>query len=124
MKKAIKWTIGVLGSLILLILILLFTVPVLFKEKIKTRVEQVVNESVNAIVSFSDYKLSFFRNFPNLAFSLKGVSVTGKDRFDGDTLAAFRSFDLVFNLASLLGSSGYEVKSVILDRPVLNAIVL
>lgn len=124
MKKAIKWTVGIFGGLILLILILLFTVPFVFKEKIKTRVEQVINESVNAKVSFTNYKLSFFRNFPNLAFSLKGVSITGTDRFEGDTLAAFRSFDLVFNLASLLGSSGYEVKSVILDSPVLNAIVL
>ncbi len=39
-------------DLSLLILILLFTVPVLFKEKIKTKVEQVINESVNAKVNF------------------------------------------------------------------------
>jgi len=124
MKKAIKWTLGIIGGFILLVLLLLFTVPVLFKDKIKTKVEQVINESVNAQVKFDGYKLTFFKNFPNLSFSLNNVSVTGIDKFEGDTLAAFRSFDLVFNLASLLGSSGYEVKSVILDRAVVNAILL
>ena len=124
MKRITGIVIKSLLGLILLILILLFTVPVLFKEKIKTKVESVINESVNATVTFDDYSLSFFRKFPNMAFSLKGLYVAGKGRFDGDTLAGFRSFDLVFNLGSLLGKSGYEVKSIVVDRAVVNAIVL
>jgi hypothetical protein len=124
MKKITGWIIKVLGGLILLILILLFTIPILFKEKIKTKVEKVINESVNARVGFDSYKLSFFRNFPNLAFGLNGVSVVGIDKFQGDTLAGFKSFDLVFNLSSLFKNSGYEVKSVIIDHAVINAIVL
>ena len=124
MKKIIKWISGTLGGIILLILILLFTVPILFKDKIRTKVEQVIDESVNAHVRFDGYKLGFFHNFPNLSFSLKNVSVTGVDKFQGDTLAAFKSFDLVFNLSSLFKKTGYEVKSVILDRAVVNTIVL
>ncbi len=124
MKKIAGIILKVLLGLILVILILLFTVPVIFKDKIRTKVEQVINESVNAQVKFDTYSLGFFRNFPNLAFSLKGVSVVGVDKFEGDTLAGFRSFDLVFNLGSLLGKSGYEVKSIILDQPVINALVL
>jgi len=58
-------------GLVLLILILLFTVPIIFKDKIKTKVEKVINESVNANVKFADYKLGFFRNFPNLSFGMK-----------------------------------------------------
>ena len=124
MKKVAGIIAKVLLGLLLLILILLFTVPVIFKEKIKTKVEQVINESVNAKVSFADYKLSFFRNFPNLSFGLKEVSVVGIDKFKGDTLAGFKSFDLVFNLTSLFGKSGYEVKSIIIDRGVINVIYL
>jgi len=124
MKKTFGIILKVLGGLILLILILLFTVPVIFKDKIRTKVEQVVNESVNAQVKFDNYSLGFFKNFPNLSFSLKGVSVVGIDKFDGDTLAGFKSFDLVFNLSSLLKKTGYEVKSIILDQAVINAIVL
>jgi hypothetical protein len=124
MKKVAGIIIKVLIGLIILILVLLFTVPVIFKGKIKTKVEQVINESVNAQVKFDDYSLGFFKNFPNLSFSLKGVSVVGVDKFEGNTLAGFRSFDLVFNLSSLFKKTGYEVKSIILDRAVINAIVL
>ena len=101
MKKITGIILKILLGFILLILILLFTVPLLFKEKIRTKVEQVINESVNASVKFEDYKLGFFRNFPNLSFSLNGVSVVGVDKFKNDTLAGFKSFNLVFNLASL-----------------------
>lgn len=124
MKKVVKTAIKVILGLILFILILLFTIPVIFKEKIKTKVESVINESVNAKVTFSDYKLTFFRNFPNLSFSLKNLYVVGIGKFERDTLAGFRSFDLVFNLGSLLGSKGYEVKSLIIDQAVVNGIVL
>lgn len=124
MKKILNISLKIVLGLILLIFVLLFTVPVIFKEKIKTKVEEVINESVNAKVVFADYNLSFFRNFPNLAFSLKDVYITGIDKFEGDTLAGFRAFSLVFNLGSLLGKSGYEIKSIILDRAVVNAIVL
>jgi hypothetical protein len=124
MKKIVKTSIKVILGLILFILILLFTIPVIFKEKIKTKIESVINESVNAKVTFSDYKLTFFRNFPNLSFSLKNLYVAGIGKFEGDTLAGFRSFDLVFNPGSLLGSKGYEVKSLIIDKGVVNGIVL
>jgi len=44
-------------------------------------------------------------------------------KYQNDTLAALRSLDLVFNLASLFNKTGYEVKSVIIDQAVVNAIV-
>lgn len=124
MKKTAGWILKIFGGIILLILILLFTVPIIFKDKIKTKVEQVINESVNANVKFADYNLGFFHNFPNLSFGMKDVSVVGVDKFAGDTLAGFKSFDLVFNLASLFGKSGYEVKSILIDRGVVNVIYL
>jgi hypothetical protein len=124
MKKITGIIIKVLAGLIILVLVLLFTVPILFKEKIKTKVEAVINESVNARVTFADYKLSFFRNFPNLSFSMKELYVAGIDKFEGDTLAGFKSFDLVFNLGSLLGSSGYEIRSILINQGIINVIYL
>lgn len=124
MKKTAGIIVKVLIALILLIFVLLFTIPIVFKEKIKTKVEKVINESVNATVKFEDYKLGFFKNFPNLSFSLTGVSVVGTGKFEGDTLAGFKSFDLVFNLASLMKSTGYEVRSIILDHATINVIYL
>jgi len=124
MKKVAGIIAKSLLILVLIILILLFSVPIIFKDKIKTKVERVINESVNANVKFADYKLGFFRNFPNLSFGMKDLSVVGINKFEGDTLAGFKSFDLVFNLASLFGKSGYEVKSIIIDRGVVNVIYL
>jgi AsmA-like C-terminal region/AsmA family len=124
MKKATSVIIKILLGIILIILVLLFTVPIFFKDQLRTKVEEVIAESVNATVKFDDYKLGFFKNFPNLSFSLRGLSVVGVDKFENDTLVGFKSFDFVFNLSSLMGSSGYEVKSIVMDRAVLNAIVL
>ena len=124
MKKTAGKILKILIGLIFLILIALITVPLIFKEKIRTKVEQAINKSLNATVKFDNYNLGFFRNFPNLTFSLDGVSVVGTGRFQNDTLAAFKSFNMVFNLASLLVKSGYEIKSVIIDKAEINAIVL
>ena len=124
MKKTAGIIIKIFLGIILLVLVLLFTVPIIFKKQIKSKVEQAINSSVNATVKFENYKLGFFRNFPNLSFSLENMSVTGVGKFEGDTLAAFKSFDLVFNLMSLLSKSGYEVKSIKIDKANVNAIVL
>ena len=123
MKKTLGIIVKIFLGIILLILILLFTIPIIFKEQIRIKVEQVINGSVNATVKFEDYKLGFFKDFPNLSFSLNGVSVVGVNKFKNDTLAGFKSFNLVFNLSSLLKKTGYEVKSIIIDRAVVNAIV-
>ena len=45
-EKATSIILKSLLGLILLILILLFTIPMLFRDKIKEKVEQVINESV------------------------------------------------------------------------------
>jgi hypothetical protein len=124
MKKITGIIVKIFLGFILLILVLIFTVPLIFKEQIRTKVEQVINGSVNATVKFEDYKLGFFRNFPNLTFSLNDVSVVGIDKFVNDTLAGFKSFNLEFNLLSLIGNSGYEVKSIVIDRAMVNSIVL
>jgi len=124
MKKTVGVIVKILLGIILIVLVLLFTVPIFFKDQIRAKVEQVIDESVNATVKFEDYKLGFFSNFPNLSFSLRGLSVVGVDKFENDTLVGFKSFDLVFNLASIFGDSGYEVKSIVMDRAVMNAVFL
>jgi hypothetical protein len=97
---------------------------VVFKDKIKVKVEQVINGSFSAKVSFGDYKLGFFRNFPNLAFSLDNVSVVGVGKFEKDTLAACKSLNLVFNLASLFKKTGYEIKSIAINEADIKTLVL
>ena len=124
MKKALSIALKVFLGLILLILVTLFAFPVFFKDKIRTKIEQVINESVNANVSFGDYRLGFFRNFPNLSFSLDNLTIAGIDKFENDTLASVRSINLVLDLSSLFSKTGYEIKSIIVKEAVINTLVL
>jgi hypothetical protein len=124
MKKIVKIGAKIILLLLALILAAMILIPILFKNQIKEVVVTQVNEMVNARVDIGDFSLGFFKNFPNLAFSLKDVSVSGVDQFAGDTLAAFNSFSVVFNLKSIFSDDGYEVKSIIVDQPRVKAVVL
>ena len=123
MKRGLKITGIIVASLIVLVLVAGLIIPTLFSDMIKEKVESAINSKVNAAISFGGYKLSIFRAFPNASFSMNDLSVTGKGEFDGDTLAAVKSLGIILNLGSLFGNSGYEIKSIIIDRPELNAIV-
>lgn len=123
MIKGLKITGIILISLIVLILAAGLIIPTVFRDRIKEKVQTAINNSVNANVSFDGYRLSLFKAFPNASFSLENLSVTGKGDFEGDTLAAVKSAGIVINLKSLFGDRGYEVKSVVIDEPFVNAIV-
>lgn len=123
MKKALKISGIIIGSLLALIIAAALIIPAAFKEKIKEKVETAINERINAKITFADYQLSLLKSFPDAAFSMKGFNVTGTGQFEGDTLAAAGSLQLVFNTLSILGNTGYEIKSLIIDRPLINAIM-
>jgi uncharacterized protein involved in outer membrane biogenesis len=123
MKRGLKISGIVLLSLLLVIIAAALIIPVAFKEKIKERVEAGLNDRLTAKVSFGDYRLSLLRAFPNASFSMNDLSVTGTGEFGGDTLAAVKSLGITINLKSLFGDKGYEIKSVVIDRPFVNAIV-
>jgi len=124
MKKAIKILFKSILIFIGVVFLLLLIIPVFFKDTIKEKVVEQANKSIEATLSFDDFSLSLIRNFPNLSFRLENVEVTGVGKFEGETLAGFRSFGFVFDLSSLIGKNGYNLKSLVLDRPVANAIVL
>lgn len=124
MNRAAKIIMKIVAGFFLFVILLMFSIPLLFKGKIREKVETAINNSVNARVEFSDYKLGFLRNFPDLTFSLSDLSVTGTGSFENEPLAAVGSFDLVFNLKSLFGNSGYEIRSVIVDNARVNTVVL
>jgi uncharacterized protein involved in outer membrane biogenesis len=124
MKRGLKISLIAFLGIVILFFSLLIIFPVFFKDKIRAKVEQVINESVNAKVSFGDYRLGFFRNFPNLSFSLDKLTITGVDKFENDTLASVKSLNLVFDLSSLFKKTGYEIRSVILREAVIKTVVL
>lgn len=124
MKKAIKVSVKIILIFIVSVFLLLLIIPTFFKNTIKEKVVEQVNKSIEATMSFDDFSLSLLRSFPNLNFRLENVEIKGVDKFEGQTLAGFKSFGFVFDISSLIGNNGYTVKSLILDSPVANAIVL
>lgn len=109
-------TIGVL-------LILLITIPVLFKSKIESMVKDQVNQSIHATVDWSRFSLSLFRGFPDLSVNIHQVSVVGLERFEGDTLVGLKRFEFRVNPFSAV-KKDIQIKSILVDQPLINGIVL
>jgi uncharacterized protein involved in outer membrane biogenesis len=120
MKKILKIT----GIVILAILVVLITVPFLFKGQIKSKVEDEINKNLNAKVTFESLNLSLIRSFPDFYMSLNGLTIVGKGPFEKDTLISFKSFSTRLNLISVIKMENIKIKSIILDSPNINAIVL
>lgn len=120
MKKILKIT----GIVILVLLVVLITVPFLFKNQIKAKVEEEINKQLNATVHFESLSLNLFRSFPDFYMSLNGLTVVGKDTFARDTLVAFKSFSTSLDLMSVIKMTDIKIKSVVLEEPRIHAIVL
>lgn len=109
---------------ILLILTVLVVSPILFKQQLLDKAKEIANSSVNAKIDFTNLKLTFFKDFPRLTTALKGVTVTGIEAFEGDTLLAFDEFSATVNVLSLVRKEAIKVRSILLDNPRISAIIL
>lgn len=119
MKKIIRIT----GIVIGIILILLITLPIIFKSKIESLVKEEVNKQLEAQVDWSKFSLTFFRGFPDLSVNLHDVSVIGMEPFEGDTIVGLKRFEFRVSPFSAI-KKNVIVKSILLDRPLINGIIL
>jgi hypothetical protein len=97
LKKVLK----IVGVLFLLLIVALFAIPYLFKDKIKAKIETAINESVDAKVAFADADLSFFKSFPNANVAIDKLTIINKAPFEGDTLVAFDELHLKMSIMEL-----------------------
>jgi hypothetical protein len=98
MKKKIFIIVGIF---ILLLLGTLFAAPYLFKEQIKTKIVQSVNENIDATISFDKVDLSFLKNFPKASITIEKLLIINKAPFAGDTLVAIGELNLKLSIAEL-----------------------
>ena len=120
MKKFLK----IAGIILLVLLIVLITLPFLFKGKIVEFVKKEINQTVNAKVDFDKAGLNFFRSFPNASLSLDNLKIIGTDEFENDTLFSAQSLSATVNLKSLFGNSGYEITKILADGASVRAHIL
>ena len=115
---------AITGITLGVILVLLITLPFLFKDKMIEIVKTEANKMLNARLDFEELDISLLRNFPKATVALEKLSIVGIDRFEGDTLVAADEIAATIDIMSLFRDSGYEITYVILDHPRVNAIVL
>lgn len=101
----------------------MIVIPLFFKDEMLTRVKQEINNNVTADVEFKDFRVSLFKSFPDLNLGLHDLVVTGINKFDGDTLVYFESFNVQVNLISAI-KKNIVVKGIVLNEPLINGKVL
>ena len=104
-KKILKG----LGIVLLLTIVALFAIPYFFKDQIKAKITQAINEKVDAKVSFEDADLSLFKNFPNANVSLNKLVIINKAPFEGDTLVSFGELNLKMSIKELFKSDNEPI---------------
>ena len=97
LKKILK----IVGVLFVLLVAALFAIPYFFKNEIKAKIADAINEKVDATVSFSDADLSLFKNFPNATVTLDKLLIINKAPFEGDTLVSIGELNLKMSIKEL-----------------------
>lgn len=100
-----------------------FAVPLLFKNKIISKVKESINKNLNAKVEFKDVDISLFRRFPRVSVALDSFRILGIKNFNNDTLLSTRKVNIALNLISVIRGTDMEVHSFMLDAPRVHAIV-
>src|SRR6187402_2002179 len=86
----------------LVVVVLLFLLPLLFKKSIEQKAKKEINNLTNAEVNFDRVSISFFKDFPNPTVSLHDLYIIGEKEFNGDTLTAVNEAAIELGLKSLL----------------------
>ena len=103
------------------ILVAALFAPMLLRGKIAAVVKREANAMLTARLNFEKLDISLLRHFPNASLELKGLTLVGKERFEGDTIVAAERISVVVDLLSLLGDGGIEVRKVLLAAPAVHA---
>jgi hypothetical protein len=119
MKKVLKW----IGIIFLILLVLIITLPIIFKGKIVAKVKEEANKNLNAKVDFGDFSLSLIRSFPDFSLSMEKLSIINLAPFAGDTLIYAKDLDVTVDLMSVIKGEQIKIKSVKLDSPIMNFLV-
>ncbi len=97
LKKILK----ISAIVIVVFVAALFAIPYFFKDQIKAKIADAINESVDAKVSFADADLSLFKNFPNAAVAIEKLVIINKAPFEGDTLVSLGELNLKMSIKEL-----------------------
>ncbi len=119
-----KKTFLIIGSVLLFLLVTAITIPFLFKDQIKAKVNAEIEKNISAKVFYGDLNLSLFKNFPQITLTLNNFGIVGIAPFAGDTLVAANAFHTSFDVMSIFKKETIKVNFVEFDQPKINLKVL
>jgi len=124
MLKILKKTIKITLITIPVLLVLIISIPFLFKSQIKAKLLQKIDGTVNATVNFTDLSFSSFKKFPHFTITLHEPTVIGINEFEGDTLIDAKEISISFDLYTLIKGDNVEINGIHLEEPLIYARIL
>ncbi len=117
-KKILKIT----GITLLVLLLLLIAAPFLFKDQIKAKIAQAINEQVDAKVSFEDADLSLLKSFPQANVTVDKLLIINKAPFAGDTLISMGELNLKMSVKELFkgDSEPMNIEAISTENGLIN----
>ena len=120
MKKILK----ISAISLLVLIIILITVPFIFKGKINSIVKEQINNNLNAKVDYADFSMGIITSFPYFRFSMEDLYVAGINEFEGDTLLKFKKMSISLDLMSVIKMDDIKIRAISLEEPQMYALIL
>jgi hypothetical protein len=113
LRRIIKWT----SISLLTLIVILITIPFIFKDEIKEMVIDEVNTSLNAKLSMGDFDLTFLSTFPNMTIQLNDTKLEGMGKFKGVELAHIKQLTAHVGLWSVISGDQVEIDEIHMEEP-------
>lgn len=134
LPRALRWILGILGSVILLLLVALtVTVAYLSPSRLTPLVTNQVNKMIDGRMDASRIELTFWHTFPHVSIDVDSLSIVSNSLAslpdstrrllpaDADSLLSFRHFHGAINVIKLI-KGDIALYDVTLSRPRLNLV--
>ncbi|OXA96209.1 AsmA-like C-terminal region-containing protein [Flavobacterium hercynium] len=120
LKKILK----IVAIVFVVLIAALFAIPYLFKDQIKAKIVDAINENVDAKVSFADADLSLFKNFPNATVGIEKLLIINKAPFEGDTLVSLGQLNLKMSIKELFKGKeeSLNIQGITSENGIINII--
>ena len=102
-----------------------FILPFVFKDKIIQYIQNTINSSANADITFSDADLSFFASFPDVQLTIDSLKIIGNEPFENVVLYDAPKTHLDIDIMSLFSKEMYpQINNIHLESPSIHVVVM
>lgn len=115
----------ILGIVFGIVITAIIVLPIIFKDDIRQALDKSMDKNLNARVYYNidGFSLSLIKSFPDLTVSMSDFGIVGVGRFEKDTLASVKSFELTVDVMSVITGGQIKVGEILLDQPKILVLV-